>query len=347
MERRILCGFILSSVLAAQRVRGASAVPDVSCYIVNLEYVNCTWNLVRNPEVNYTFFGRFGTLKPTTVCPSYMWYKDVAVGCRFPCERSDHFNEFYSTLQGNGSMHNQTLRLKDRVKLNPPTNLTVEWKDDNLLLHWVTGSSVHCYEYEIQYSRNDQWKDSTKLNGGNEFMLALPSNTSRYEFKVRVRIGEACGLSTLWSEWSPIVAWGNSTAVNEIKRPSSSYVIQTVCGVMAAALLILLSFLLVRSERLRVILVPVVPNPVKNLVELIDTYNGNVEKWLCIYKGMEEGFKPNFTERVCSVQEYQGNEDSSEGLTIYSEDTDCPSLCSNSSSSTMPSMAESELHASV
>ncbi|KAM3869146.1 interleukin 2 receptor, gamma a [Diretmus argenteus] len=53
---------------------------------------------------------------------------------------------------------------------------------------------------------------------------------------------------------------------------------------------------------LRIILIPIVPNPPKHLDEIL--VHGNVEEWLHISKGLKEGFKTNFNERACSVREY-------------------------------------------
>ncbi|RXN04308.1 cytokine receptor common subunit gamma-like protein [Labeo rohita] len=122
-----------------------------------------------------------------------------------------------------------------------------------------------------------------------------------------------------------------------------------LCTVGATVVLVILSCLLVHSERLRIILIPVVPNAGRNvsnyLAALFDNYDGNVEKWLSMPKDLENGFKPNFTERACPVREYRiMSQSSTDTESILSNPTDLSSdyqcMHSYSSASTIPGSAE-------
>ena len=46
--------------------------------------------------------------------------------------------------------------------------------------------------------------------GSMEFFVASPSNNSQYKLRAQARISTNCGESE-WSEWSPLVVWGNRT----------------------------------------------------------------------------------------------------------------------------------------
>ncbi|XP_041948382.1 interleukin 2 receptor, gamma a isoform X2 [Alosa sapidissima] len=319
----------------------ASAPPtEVSCYVVNLDYINCTWNQPKAPDLSYTLFANY-TGYALVECPQYLvGDKGLRVGCRLPYSEPERFQTLETSLRrsGNLSIHKQH-KLKDTVKLNPPTNLKLRWRQKALSLSWDVRAGYkrfECIESRVQYGLNDKWLSPTKLSPGEKsFLMEYPSNSSTHTFRVQVRL-HGCG-SSAWSEWSPVVVWGNRT---DSKRapPAMSWVSLMLYMSVAAVILILLTCLLVHNERLRVTLIPVVPNPGKNLTELMDTYNGNVEKWLRISKELQEGFKPTFTERPYAVREYrlvgQSSVESDSGVSLSSSSTSSSTTSSTTSSST-------------
>lgn len=130
--------------------------------------------------------------------------------------------------------------------------------------------------------------------------------------------------------------------------------------------------------RLRIILIPVVPNAGRNvskyLASLFDNDGMEVssflffshvpwicflihrgeydnissfftQKWLSMPKDLENGFKPNFTEHACPVREYRMvSQSSSDSESILSNPSDLSSdyqcMHSYSSASTIPGPAE-------
>ncbi|XP_031428206.1 interleukin 2 receptor, gamma a [Clupea harengus] len=337
---------LLPLLLLSWSVCESASLPEVSCYIVNLEYVKCTWNQPKAPVLNYTFFaGWRESLTPSVPeCPRYLLDEEgVSVGCRYPYSEPDRFRTFCTSLMGPGGLSvNQSHSLTNKVKLNPPVGLRLQRKGRVLELTWEVKAGykrVHCIQSRVQYALNDNWQNANELVPGSmEFFVASPSNNSQYKLRAQARISSNCGESE-WSEWSPLVVWGNRTDTSRAPPAvavSGMSLVLYVC--LAAVVLILLSCLLVHSERLRITLIPMVPNPGKNLTELIDTYNGNVEKWLCISKELQEGFKPTFTERTYPVREYQllaqTSVESDSGVSL--SDSPSPSLCSYSSTSTLP-----------
>uniref|UniRef100_A0A8B9JBP1 Interleukin 2 receptor, gamma a n=1 Tax=Astyanax mexicanus TaxID=7994 RepID=A0A8B9JBP1_ASTMX len=296
----------------------------VKCMIIDLEYVNCTWGEDSIPQESYTF-------KSRSECSAYLKVNGVNVGCVFSYKEKEAerfrtlFTELYTV---NGDLVKKDEHsLINEVKLNPAFNLTVEMKNPELWLYWNISSRAkpHCVESQVQYSLDDKdWINS----GRNSFNVPFPNTRSVYQFQVRIRMSKNCGLSEMWSDWSKPVCWKSlrNDTDNE-PRSSSSVTLMVLYTVGAVVILLTLSCLLIHSERLRVILVPVVPNAGKNFAELIENYGGNVEKWINISKELQDGFKPNFTERTCPVREYQqvpqsssSSESSLSGLTDVSID---------------------------
>uniref|UniRef100_A0A9J7YCS5 Interleukin 2 receptor, gamma a n=1 Tax=Cyprinus carpio carpio TaxID=630221 RepID=A0A9J7YCS5_CYPCA len=203
-----------------------------------------------------------------------------------------------------------------------------------------------CYQRSVQKPASLM---NTKPTTRPSFSLPFPSK-KRYEFQVRARIESSCGESKFWSDWSEPVYWGSLKNNDTTGLLDNMSVMSLVlCVAVATVILIILSCLLVHSERLRIILIPVVPNAGRNvrdyLAALFDNYDGNVEKWLSMPKDLENGFKPNFTERACPVREYRiVSQSSTDSESILSSPTDLPSdyqcMHSYSSASTIPGSSE-------
>ncbi|XP_056323163.1 interleukin 2 receptor, gamma a isoform X2 [Danio aesculapii] len=325
----------------------ASSDPKINCLIINLDYVNCTWS---EHQYNYSLKGGFSH-DDIVHCPKYETANGVNVACMLPYKRVQRFNKFTTSLyRDDGSLvTEQEHDLKAYVKLNPPTNLSVvEKKDAELWLYWNVTENGACTESEVRY-RTDQnnWKDTTP-GTRTTYSLPFPSN-KQYEFQVRARIPSSCGQSKFWSEWSESVTRGTVKTNDTESLGSMSVTSLVLYAVGATILLVILSCLLVHSERLRIILIPVVPNAGRNvsnyLAALFDNYDGNVEKWLSMPKDLENGFKPNFTERACPVREYRiMSQSTSDSESILSNPTDVSSdyqsMHRYSSSSTIPGSAE-------
>ncbi|TKS82902.1 Cytokine receptor common subunit gamma [Collichthys lucidus] len=256
----------------------AKEKPDVSCSILHLEYVHCSWNQKGTPEVNYTFYGGFS--KSVTECTAYVL---------------------------------------ENVKLNPPINLTVQMGSDNNLWFFWNQTSTKCVESEVQYRTNNKIWEVSKINLGTQsYCINLPSTTSRYELQVRSKIGNSCGDSIFWSDWSEPVVWA-STNSTDISTMNSMSVWTPVLYVLGALTLLLLVMMLLHHERLRIILIPVVPKPSLN--------SHDIQEWLQLSKGLKE--RANYNERACPVREYchvsQSDSESSDSSTcsVTTDQTDC------------------------
>ncbi|XP_017276786.1 cytokine receptor common subunit gamma [Kryptolebias marmoratus] len=319
MSARLLLFLCLFGPIMAQNP------PDVTCRVMNLEYVHCSWNSQSVPEVNYTFSSWFGNKKEST-CDEYVFENNTAVGCNQPCEKGDRFYTFHTVLRHGDKTYPMAHNVKDKVQLNPPTNLTVKNENDfNLWFYW-NQSTTRCVEYKVRYRQNNnKWEESKVAAERQSYCINFPSSTSRYELQVRSRITDSCGKSEIWSDWSEPVVWGsnNSTHTNIINESMSVWT--PVLYAVGAITLILLVLMLLHYERLRIILVPVVPKP--------SLKSPDVKDWFQYPKGlMKEGFKANYNEQACLVREYtyisQSATDSTDTsvLTATTYQTDCSVL---------------------
>ncbi|XP_005727865.1 cytokine receptor common subunit gamma-like [Pundamilia nyererei] len=294
---------------------------DVDCLVVNLDYVSCKWNKTGTPEVNYTFYSKLGN-DQWKICNHYLTENNVNIGCNQQVDSRDRFKTFRTRLTNGSENFEKGHELKKQVKLNPPTNLTVlNGSDFNLWFYWnhTSPAPLHCVEGEVRFRTNNNNWDFSKVSAGiQKYCINLPSSSSRYELQVRNRIDDSCGESIFWSDWSEPVVWGsnNSTYSKDLMSPWTP-----VIYVVGAISFILLAMLLLHHERLRIILVPVVPKP--------SPFLHNIEDWFQFSKGLKDNFKPDYNERACPVREYnyvsQSDVVSSDGSTcsVTTDQTNC------------------------
>lgn len=277
--------------------------PDVDCVVENLERVRCSWNHSNPSATDVRLYGRFVN-DPEKECSSYQT-RDFRRECIFPGDVTRaRFRDFYTRLVHGSEPVRKKHTLKDRVKLNPPTNLTVKLgPDSNLWFYW-NHTPKSCVQSEVRHrTRKRNWQSSLCYKE-QSYSIPLPSPKRRYELQVRSRIHMDCGESVFWSEWCHPVAWGSNctseycvtdknTVTEEHKRSIPAWSV-TLC-VVGSATVILLALMLLQRERLRIIFVPVVPKPV---------LYPDMENWLQISKDLKEGFKTSYSDRACPVREF-------------------------------------------
>ncbi|KAK5615656.1 hypothetical protein CRENBAI_023984 [Crenichthys baileyi] len=295
--------------------------PDMKCLVINLENVRCTWNSQGTPDVNYNFSSRFENEKESS-CAEYLTDNGTNIGCKRPYTKFLRFQPFYTTLRYGRETYLKKHDLKGKVMLNPPTNLTVKnGSDFNLWFYW-NQTDKHCVEYQVRVRTNNNSWDQFSAYLGQSYCQNLPSSTARYELQVRSRIEHSCGQSEVWSDWSEPVVWGFNNTTDTNKRHEAMPVWTAVLYVAGAITLLLLVMILLHNERIKIILIPPLPKPVLN--------SSDVKDWFHFSKGLiKEGFNANFSERACTVREYQpvsrsdSNSSDSSVLTTTTDQTDC------------------------
>ncbi|XP_048883474.1 cytokine receptor common subunit gamma-like isoform X2 [Brienomyrus brachyistius] len=269
---------LLSAVVVIKRTTGMHSV-EMSCLVINLEHTDCTWKQHFHLQLNYTFQSRLGSRWPFHDCPQYLHQGGYNVGCRLPYERADRFFSLHTRLSDDNNVtKEQTIEMKKRVKLNPPLNLSMVVNSTNLelWLYWNTSTKSTCTESEVRYRKEgDQWHSVSTSMSATSYSLPQISLKHRYELQVRIRVPNACGQSMFWSDWSVPMFWGNTTVTTPVPwKAVYSFIAVVVLGILMVLIYI------TQGERIRIIFVPAVPNPDKNLEDLFKTCNGNVEYFI-------------------------------------------------------------------
>ncbi|NXW76807.1 IL2RG protein, partial [Hirundo rustica] len=285
----------------------------VECVLFNEEYMTCMWGSTEMPTVNYSLFYWYKNMSDKVVeCKHYLQDKGVRVGCHFKQNELIQFQPFHVLI--NASVGGKTLEipskrmlLQDLVKPEAPVNLTIRNMSNNQLqLTWASPyPKERCLEHAVKYKSNKDTSWTELSVNGDVFSLPSVDYEKSYTFYVRSKINKFCGSTQFWSEWSVPVIWGsNSTSQGTVEEWLHWFGIRTVLVPIASCLLLLvLVILLVRMERVWVILMPRIPNPSKNFDELFITHNGNFQEWAGVPKDVVESFKPNYSENICYVTE--------------------------------------------
>uniref|UniRef100_A0A663MJG1 Fibronectin type-III domain-containing protein n=1 Tax=Athene cunicularia TaxID=194338 RepID=A0A663MJG1_ATHCN len=306
----------------------------VECVLFNEEYMTCMWGSRETLTANYSLYYWYENRSPVVECKHYLQDQGVSIGCYFNQSEIIQFQPFRVLI--NASLGSRTLKflskpmeLQDLVKPEAPVNLTIRNMSSNQLqLTWTSPyPKAQCLEHAVKYKSNKDtnWMHQVK---GDIFSFPSVDYEKYYTFYVRSKINSYCGRTQLWSEWSVPVVWGsNSTSKGSSTGSPSScgdsmgsmspqlfpgtaeeqlhwFWIHTVLIPIASCLLLLvLVVLLVRMERVWVILMPRIPNPSKNFDELFITHNGNFQEWAGVPKDVVESFRPNYSENICYVSE--------------------------------------------
>ncbi|XP_052006271.1 interleukin 2 receptor, gamma b [Xyrauchen texanus] len=299
IDAKNICFGLLLFILSSQRCWSAASL-SVKCMIINLEYVECTW-YPKASKFNYTFSSAFLNNSSFKNCPEYILEHSYTVGCKIPLK--SQFDKLYTNISS-GTGGNQTTSqvfesLNRYVQLNPPYNVSVTWYEQNstLLLHWKNSTSISkCVVYMVRYLTDTnlhgvqtQYANVTETS----FSLHMVSKNKRYVFNVRSTVAGVCGSSDYWSNWTAPLEWGGTGNSSR----------QGLFGILPVILLFLLVLLLCYCERIKIILLPIVPDPSKNLQDLFHKHDGNVESWVHISRELKEAFEPDYTEPSCDVCE--------------------------------------------
>uniref|UniRef100_A0A8C3J336 Fibronectin type-III domain-containing protein n=1 Tax=Calidris pygmaea TaxID=425635 RepID=A0A8C3J336_9CHAR len=276
---------------------------------------------------------RYENRSPVVECKHYLQDQDINIGCHFNRSETVQFQPFRVLLNASLGgrtleVHSKRMELQDLVKPEAPVNLTVRNMSGNQLqLTWSSPySKAHCLEHSVKYKSNKDtsWTVGEHRANGDIFSLPSVDYEKFYTFYVRSKINGYCGSTQLWSEWSVPVVWGNNSTskgrsggcgrtgragvwwglAGTAEEQLRWFWIHTVLIPIASCLLLMvLVILLVRMERVWVILMPRIPNPIKNFDELFSTHNGNFQEWAGVPKDVVESFKPNYSENICYVSE--------------------------------------------
>nr|XP_005288585.1 interleukin-5 receptor subunit alpha [Chrysemys picta bellii]XP_005288586.1 interleukin-5 receptor subunit alpha [Chrysemys picta bellii]XP_042705844.1 interleukin-5 receptor subunit alpha [Chrysemys picta bellii] len=256
-----------------------TSVTNLSCVIYmainNTASLHCNWLAGKEaPEdTKYFLFYRYNSY--TEECQEYSkdnWKRNI--GCRFSNTyiKTSEIDEVV-VVHINGSSKYTAIKPFEQLfnpnaieKVNPPRNVTVSLKQNNLLVMWEMPDSFfikECFEYEFNiYNWKTGYKKTweTKLNS---FSLRI-DDTCRYSIKIRANHQSWCS-EGIWSEWTESVYTGENQPRTSLDSKAYMVLIALIVFVCAMSLLIAI---ICRKYHLWSRLFPPIPTPqnsIKNL----------------------------------------------------------------------------------
>ncbi|EPY77337.1 cytokine receptor common subunit gamma precursor [Camelus ferus] len=180
-----------------------------------------------------------------------------------------------------------------------PENLTLRnLSESQLELSWSNRYLDHCLEHLVQY-RSDRDRGWTEQSVYHRQSFSLPSVDAQkfYTFRVRSRYNPLCGSAQHWSDWSHPIHWGSNTS----KENPLWFALEAVL-IPLGSMGLIVSLICVYCWLERTM--PRIPT-LKNLEDLVTEYHGNFSAWSGVSKGLAESLQPDYSERLCHVNDQQ------------------------------------------
>ncbi|XP_004777271.1 cytokine receptor common subunit gamma isoform X1 [Mustela putorius furo] len=278
-------------------------LPEVQCFVFNVEYMNCTWDSSSEPQPsNLTLHYWYKNSNDDKVqeCGHYLFSGGTTAGCWLQKEEIHLYETFVVQLQDPREPRRQsirTLKLQNLVIPWAPENLTLRnLSESQLELSWSNRHLDHCLEHLVQY-RSDWDRSWTEQSVDHRNSFSLPSVDGQkfYTFRVRSRYNPLCGSAQRWSEWSRPVHWGSNTS----KENPLLFALEAVL-IPLGSMGLIISLICVYCWLERTI--PRIPT-LKNLEDLVTEYHGNFSAWSGVSKGLAESLQPDYSEWLCHVSE--------------------------------------------
>ncbi|NWQ81208.1 I13R1 protein, partial [Columbina picui] len=266
-----------------------TAAVNLSCVWHNLEYMVCTWRPGENAgsDTNYSLFYWFDGLKNHKKCNNYSMHQG-AFGCgfNFSFPRLTDISPVISILVRDDSEEIRPVCANKNpttlVKPAAPRGIKLSKISDKIYLEWSESDTFpqNCLSYEVRYHNGDV--DSTQIFKVIFHYLQVDTNYTsisgvdphrKYVFQVRAKPKPQCYSSEFYSDWSEEESIGERT-------DSTFYfvLIVTIPVIVAVSTIILLVYL----KRLRIIILPPIPDPREILKRMFGEQNDDSQvgkKW--------------------------------------------------------------------
>ncbi|XP_066032581.1 cytokine receptor-like factor 2 isoform X1 [Chamaea fasciata] len=280
--------FILGNLVASQsQSSGGKDAINITIINFNNEKMQITWATrehFHNENVSFFYTFSEGKHKVWKPCTTYLLDQDNNSGCLFKTEGP---TLAISIRNSNGSeeLFSKQLKVDFYIKPSPPENVTFFWEE-----HTVTVScnkperNAHCLRLELQYKSkfDKEWQSRTAKCCSVREQGFDPRKC--YSFRVRLsRRAPQCNIANYSSDWKAETFWMNGTLLDSCDddvTPQSETEIVLSCSLAILIMMLILSILLCKWQRVRMSVLPAIPDPKYPFADLFNDHNGNLQEWL-------------------------------------------------------------------
>uniref|UniRef100_A0A0D9RZR0 Colony stimulating factor 2 receptor subunit alpha n=1 Tax=Chlorocebus sabaeus TaxID=60711 RepID=A0A0D9RZR0_CHLSB len=205
--------------------REGTAAQNFSCFIYNVDFMNCTW--ARGPtaprDVQYFLYIQNSKRRREIQCPYYIEDSGTHVGCHLG-NLSGLTSRNYFLVNGTSQeigiqFFDSLLDTKKIERFNPPSNVTVRCNTTHCLIRWKQPRTYQKLSYlDFQYQLDVHRKNTQpgtenlpiNVSGDLENRYNFPSSEPRAKHAVKIRAADVRILN--WSSWSEAAEFGKRWA---------------------------------------------------------------------------------------------------------------------------------------
>ncbi|XP_073886473.1 granulocyte-macrophage colony-stimulating factor receptor subunit alpha isoform X2 [Macaca fascicularis] len=244
--------------------REGTAAQNFSCFIYNVDFMNCTW--ARGPtaprDVQYFLYIQNSKRRREIQCPYYIEDSGTHVGCHLG-NLSGLTSRNYFLVNGTSQeigiqFFDSLLDTKKIERFNPPGNVTVRCNTTHCLVRWKQPRTYQKlsyldFQYQLDVHRKNMQPGTENLpinvSGDLENRYNFPSSEPRAKHAVKIRAADVRILN--WSSWSEAAEFGSDD-----RNPSSVHIyVLLILGTLVCGLLF--GFLFKRFFRIQRLFPPV------------------------------------------------------------------------------------------
>ncbi|XP_033055091.1 granulocyte-macrophage colony-stimulating factor receptor subunit alpha isoform X6 [Trachypithecus francoisi] len=244
--------------------REGTAAQNFSCFIYDVDFMNCTW--ARGPtaprDVQYFLYIQNSKRRREIQCPYYIEDSGTHVGCHVG-NLSGLTSRNYFLVNGTSQeigiqFFDSLLDTKKIERFNPPGNVTVRCNTTHCLVRWKQPRTYQKLSYlDFQYQLDVHRKNTQpgtenlpiNVSGDLENRYNFPSSEPRAKHAVKIRAADVRILN--WSSWSEAAEFGSDD-----RNPSSVHIyVLLILGTLVCGLVF--GFLFKRFLRVQRLFPPV------------------------------------------------------------------------------------------
>uniref|UniRef100_A0A8I5TLB0 Colony stimulating factor 2 receptor subunit alpha n=1 Tax=Pongo abelii TaxID=9601 RepID=A0A8I5TLB0_PONAB len=202
--------------------REGTAAQNFSCFIYNVDFMNCTW--ARGPtaprDVQYFLYIQNSKRRREIRCPYYMQDSGTHVGCHLD-NLSGLTSRNYFLVNGTSreigiQFFDSLLDTKKIEQFNPPGNVTVHCNTTHCIVRWKQPRTYQKlsyldFQYQLDVHRKNTQPGTENLlidvSGDLENRYNVPSAEPRAKHNVKIRAADVRILN--WSSWSEAAEFGS------------------------------------------------------------------------------------------------------------------------------------------
>ncbi|XP_019679058.2 granulocyte-macrophage colony-stimulating factor receptor subunit alpha isoform X1 [Felis catus] len=227
-----------------------TAAQNFSCFIYNVNFMNCTWAKGRAApdDVQYFLYIQDFKEKRERECPHYVTDSGTHVGCHLHDLSGLTFRNYFLV---NGTSRETAVQFFDTILslkkieiYSPPNNVSVDCNPSHCQILWDPPRTRHPssawdfnYQLRIQKQNNKEHAGNQLIDvtGKSENKYNFPSPEPRPKHTVTIRASDARGQH--WSAWSQPVEFGSTQATASFVHVYVLVVLGTfVCALILSCL---------------------------------------------------------------------------------------------------------------